>query len=91
VSSKYIFLQIAVSPYADYALKKGEPVPEKWQVMTLTGHVLVKNREWWLKKLERVGWQYNQKLVDAFYENTNPKIDPASAWVKNLIAVLEKT
>jgi len=85
-----VFLQIAVSPYTNYSLKKGETVPDSIVVLTLTGHVLVQSREWWLNKLEIDGWKHDQIKLDEFYKNVNPPFPPESAWVKNLMAVMRR-
>ena len=90
VSSKYVFLQIAVSHNVNYSLKKGAPIPKEYEVCTLTGHVLVQNKEWWIKRLKRTGCKFNTNLVERFFDNVIPAIEPESAWIKNLVIVLEK-
>jgi len=90
VSSKYIFLQIAVPENFEYSFKKDESIPEEYKVYTLTGHVLMKKREWWFKKLERTGWRVNQTKVDEFFNAVVPPLTEDCAWKRNLVTVIEK-
>lgn len=85
-----VFLQVAVSPNVNYSLKKGDPVPDNVAVFTLTGHVLVKTREWWLERLQINGWKHDENKLNEFYNNVVPPLPPESAWVKNLMAVMRK-
>lgn len=90
VTSKYAFLQIATSPNINYSLKRGEEVPKELEVFTLTGHLHMMNKEYWIDKLLKMGWKENKELLNKFYSSVIPSFPVDSAWVKNLVIVLEK-
>jgi len=90
VCNKYVFLQISTAEDVNFSLLKNKEIPDKYREFTLTGHVLIKNKDWWKKKLERNDWKFNQEKVDDFFKAVKPPITSDCAWATNLIAVMEK-
>ena len=88
-NSKYIFLQIATTNNLEYSLLKGQEIPEEIKSSTLTGHVHMRHKEWWIKKLDRKGWKINEKLLKDFFDYVGPILTDDCAWKTNLVLVLE--
>jgi len=90
VTNKYVFCEIATDEKVNFMLKKNDIVPKEFEGYSLAGHVLLQNKSWWIKKLERLGWNIRQDLVDEFFKCIVPPHDENSAWLKNLVIVMEK-
>ncbi len=96
VSSKYVFLQIAVSgtgglqgrEQKGYFLNKGEKAPEGLEGCAVAGHVTVKPETWWLDRLEHEDWLIRRDLKEHFVAITEEAV--IRNWLLNSIIVLEK-
>lgn len=89
VSKKWVFLLIATTPEGDgYILKKGEEIPEEWQGCAVAGHVIVKQKAWWMEKILTRNWvERKDKLLD-FCDLVEE--DVIANWIQNTILILEK-
>lgn len=96
VAKKWVFLQIAVTGSGGsqgdkeegYILKKGESVPIALEACAVAGHVVVRNKRFWLDKFSRKGWVVRDDLVERFCSLVDPTI--IRNWLLNLILVLRK-
>jgi len=96
VSSKYIFLQIAVSgtgglqgrDEGGYFLNKGEKVPDGLEGCAVAGHVTVQTEKWWLDRLEHDDWIIRRDLKEHFIGVTGEDI--IRNWLLNSILVYER-
>ena len=96
VARKWIFLQIAVVGGGSgaeihrkgFSLRKGQLPPKELLPLTVAGHVNVRTRKYWRRKLKRRGWRFRDDLVDEFFKLVPDKY--MVNWKKNLILVLER-
>ena len=96
VSSKYIFLQIAVAGTGGvkgreengYSFNKGEKVPEGLEGCAVAGHVTVKSEAWWLDRLEHDDWMLRRDLKEHFIGAVGEKY--IRNWLLNSIIVYER-
>ncbi len=96
VSSKYVFLQIAVSGTGGlqgreekgYFFNKGEKVPEGLEGCAVAGHVTVKSKAWWLDRLEHDDWLIRRDLKEHFVAVSGEAV--IRNWLLNSIIVMEK-
>lgn len=84
VAKKWVFLQICtrLESEQDIILRKGQKVPMKYEGTAVSGHVTIKNRVYWLKKVARENWVLRENLVKRFRELTPPEV--IKAW-RNII------
>jgi len=93
-TSKWVFLQIAVSGSGDlqgntsYMLSKDSPVPVELESCTVAGHVTVQPESFWHKKLNRSNWILRKDIVNQFCSIV-PN-DVIANWLLNSIIVMEK-
>jgi len=95
VSSKYVFLEIAVTGSGGlqgkgegYILKKGEPVPLGLEGMAVAGHVTVQNEGYWIDHLDNYDWFRRRDMETHFVSLCPPSV--LANWVQNSIIVMEK-
>lgn len=96
VSRKWCFLLIAVAGTGGlqgegpegYILHKGEPVPIELEVNAVAGHVLVRQRNWWVKRFNEGGWIERRDMLHKFSELVYPPM--IKNWWLNAILILEK-
>ena len=95
VSSKYIFLEIAVTGSGGlqgegegYILKKGKPVPEGLEGCAVAGHVTVCSENWWLDRLDNYDWFRRRDMETHFVSLCPPSV--LANWVQNAIIIMEK-
>ena len=96
VARKWIFLQIAVVGggsgaeihHKGFSLRKGQLPPKELLPLTVAGHVNVRTRKYWRRKLKRGGWRFRDDLVDEFFKLVPDKY--MVNWKQNLILVLER-
>ncbi len=96
VSSKYVFLQTAVSgtgglqgrEETGYVLKKGEKAPVGLEGCAVAGHVTVKSEDWWINRLDHDDWLLCRDLKEHFVAVTDAAV--IRNWLLNSILIYEK-
>lgn len=96
VSRKWCFLLIAIAGTGGlqgegpegYILHKGEPVPIELEGSAVAGHVLVRQKKWWVKRFNEGGWIERRDMLHKFSELVYPPM--IKNWWLNAILILEK-
>lgn len=92
LSTRWAFFNMGTVPDdqgdKSYILKKGQDVPLEYQANAVAGHVTFQTRSYWLKKLNRDGWELREEPLERFRRLL--KESGAIAQWTNII-VLERT
>jgi len=65
-AEKHLVLNICVrdSSMKETTLKKNEPVPEDLEWMAVSGHVTLRDHNWWKVRIEDKDWKFDPELVN---------------------------
>ncbi len=96
VAGKWIFLQIAtIDERHDhdhlrdgYVIHKEEEVPIEFEANAISGHVLIKRKQFWYDALKRDEWRIREDLVKQFCGIVPTEI--ISNWIANTLIVMER-
>jgi len=90
VTKKYAFLLVAtIQNNEGIILERGKPVPEQWEGCCVAGHVIIKEKKWWMEnKFSKFNWVERKDLLLDFCDLVEEEV--LSNWMQNTMLIMEK-
>jgi SAM-dependent methyltransferase len=87
VSKKFIVFNICTNDQLEIVFKPGQDVPEEYEGVAVSGHVNIRTRDYWLKKLEANGIRHLGEKTNQFYDKIKGAIPN---WLLHYLFICEK-
>lgn len=88
-AGKYIVFNICTrtDQEQDHTIVKGEPVPSDKEWMAVSGHVTIRDHDWWKERLEDDDWVSDEAMKEEWFKNERFSFP---SWKKTNVIILKR-